>query len=90
MIKANMFNFLEKSEQQPKTPEQQYKNLCEQLQYYRKKRNISQKNLAALTNTHAISRVERGYLRVRIDTFVKIVDGLGLDIILRPKDEIPF
>lgn len=65
---------------------QEYK-LIEQIVNERKGRNITQKELAAMTGLaqQSISRLEREKHIPNMDTLMKVLDGLGLELCLIEK-----
>ena len=62
-------------------------NLIEKFVETRKRKNITQKELAELTGVsqQAISRLELEKHMPKIDTFIKILDGLDLELTIREK-----
>ena len=66
--------------------EQEYK-LIDRIVSERKKRNITQKKLAAMTgiSQQSISRLEREKHMPKIDTLMKLLDGLGLELTVAAK-----
>lgn len=60
---------------------QEYK-LIDRIVNERKKRNITQKELAAMTgiSQQSISRLEREKHMPKIDTLMKLLDGLDLEL----------
>ncbi len=66
--------------------EQEYK-LIDRIVSERKKRNITQKELAAMTgiSQQSISRLEREKHMPKIDTLMKLLDGLGLELTVAAK-----
>lgn len=62
-------------------------NLIEKFVETRKRKNITQKELAEVTGVsqQAISRLELEKHMPKIDTFIKILDGLDLELTIREK-----
>ena len=56
--------------------------LCEMLKQERKKANMTQTELAELADMkkEVISRIENGKVDVQLSTFLRLVDGLGLQL----------
>lgn len=56
--------------------------LIDRIVSERKRRNITQKELAAMTgiSQQSISRLEREKHMPKIDTLIKLLDGLGLEL----------
>ena len=65
---------------------QEYK-LIDKIVNERKKRNMTQKELALITgiSQQSISRLEREKHIPQIDTFIKLLDGLDLELIIVAK-----
>lgn len=66
---------------------QEYK-LIDKFVEIRKEKNITQKELAEITGVsqQAISRLELEKHIPKMDTFMKILDGLDLELIIRERD----
>lgn len=63
--------------------------ICEMLKQERKKANMTQTELGELTDMKkgVISRIENGKIDVQLSTFLRIVQGLGLQLKLVPTDK---
>ena len=60
--------------------------ICEMLKEERKKANMTQSQLAKITEMkkEVISRIENGKVDIQLSTFLKIIQGLGLQMKLVP------
>ena len=60
--------------------------ICEMLKEERKKANMTQTQLAELAEMkkEVISRIENGKVDIQLSTFLKIIQGLGLQMKLVP------
>ncbi|MFN3381622.1 MAG: helix-turn-helix transcriptional regulator [Runella zeae] len=58
--------------------------LCETLKQYRQRNNLTQTELADKVGMQKefISRIENGKVDVQLSTFLKIIEGLGLKIMV--------
>jgi HTH-type transcriptional regulator / antitoxin HipB len=56
--------------------------ICEMLKVERKKANLTQSQLAerADMKKEVISRIENGKIDVQLSTFLRVIDGLGLEL----------
>lgn len=64
-------------------------DLCGKLRTERQAQSLSTYDMAELTGLYSthISQVERGLRgRVAVETFVKMVNALGMDVVLRKRD----
>ena len=63
--------------------------LCEMLKQERKKANMTQTELAELADMkkEVISRIENGKVDVQLSTFLRLVEGLGLQLKLVPNSK---
>ncbi|MDR3688705.1 MAG: helix-turn-helix domain-containing protein [Fimbriimonas sp.] len=64
--------------------------LIEQIKRARKQARLSQDDLAALASTsrRPVYLLESGRGAVRVDTLVRILDALGLELQIRPKGAV--
>lgn len=60
----------------------------EQLKALRAEVGLNQRDLAAAAGVHqgTVSRVEQGYPEVQLDTVVKLLDALGADLVVLPRE----
>jgi HTH-type transcriptional regulator / antitoxin HipB len=60
--------------------------ICEMLKEERKKANITQLQLAERSDMkkEVISRIENGKIDIQLSTFLRIVEGLGLQLKIVP------
>ncbi|MCI9214632.1 MAG: helix-turn-helix transcriptional regulator [Oscillospiraceae bacterium] len=58
-----------------------YKNLGQNISFYRRRREISQETLAEIVNLHNVhmSRIETGTSAPSLDTVFAIADALGVE-----------
>ena len=63
------------------THELHYKNLGQNIAFYRKRRDITQEELAERVNIHNVhlSRIENGISAASLDTVFAIADALGVE-----------
>ena len=56
--------------------------ICEMLKVERKKANMTQSELAGLADMkkEVISRIENGKVDVQLSTFLRVIEGLGLQL----------